>query len=71
MEDLREAVRRLSRQKSAGVDTASNAMLRRVFKDGQAFEVTTVLKPFVDMCLAGCICRDETLCRSCSLDDWR
>jgi hypothetical protein len=33
-------------------------MQRRVFKDGQAFEVTTVHKPFVDMCLAGSICRD-------------
>jgi hypothetical protein len=45
VESLREAVRRLSKQKSAGVDTVS--------KDGQA---STVLKPFVDMCLAGSIC---------------
>jgi hypothetical protein len=57
-DELRKSLRVLSKQKSAGVSTVSNTMLRRVFVDGKADTVATVLLPFARMCTSGCVCHD-------------
>jgi hypothetical protein len=57
-DELRKSLRVLSKQKSAGVSTVSNTMLRRVFVDGKADTVATVLLPFARMCTSGCVCQD-------------
>jgi hypothetical protein len=44
-----------SRQKAAGVDTVTNTLLRRVFDNGQAASVQTVLLPLAQMCLTGTV----------------
>ena len=52
---LRKVLGQLSKQKAAGVDAVTNVFLRRVFEDGEAETVETVLQPFAAMCLAGTV----------------
>ena len=55
LEVLREVLGGLSKQKASGADTTTNTFLRRVFQDGEATAVETVLHPFAAMCLAGTV----------------
>ena len=55
LDTLREVLGRLSKQKAAGADAITNVLLRRVFDNGDAGAVETVLLPFTAMCLAGAV----------------
>ena len=55
LEVLREVLGGLNKQKASGADTTTNTFLRRVFQDGKAATVETVLHPFAAMCLAGTV----------------
>ena len=55
LDSLKEVLAGLSKQKASGVDTISNVFLRRVFKDGDAPALESVLLPFASMCLAGTV----------------
>ena len=53
LDSLKEVLAGLSKQKASGVDTVSNVFLRRVFENGDAPTLESVLLPFASMCLAG------------------
>ena len=55
LDSLKEVLAGLSKQKASGVDTVSNVFLRRVFENGDAPTLESVLLPFASMCLAGTV----------------